>query len=223
MIIIPARNEAPRVAAIIAASARAAPGVPILVVVNGCEDETAEVAARAGATVIHSDPGYGSALLAGYRYALSQADLPWVVQLDADGQHPACEIPRLLAGLSGADVVIGSRFAEGGHAAGWPRRRRWTIALMGLCTSALTGARLRDVSSGFQALSPAAVQFLASDFPRELTDANVLARLHRAGFVLEEVGVKMAERQGGESMHGGIRSAIYAGKTVLAIMMEMRG
>ena len=221
MILIPARNEAPRLGAVIREVAATMPGVPIVVVVNGCTDNTAAVAQGAGATVITSTPGYGQALLAGYRHALSAQDLEWLVQLDADGQHPPHEIPRLVAGLDVADVVIGSRFATGGAAVDWPRRRRLATGLMGLATSWVTGVRLRDVSSGFQALSPAAVRFLSADFPLLLTDANVLARLHRSGFRLAEVGVKMDARKGGESMHGGVSSAIYAGKTLLALIQEM--
>ena len=159
----------------------------------------------------------------GYRYALEHQDVQCIVQLDADGQHSAGDIPRLWSPLKDTDVVIGSRFAEGGDAPGWPRRRRWTIAALGVATSALTGIRLRDVSSGFQAFRRPVVEALVQDFPCDLTDANVLAKLHRKGFSIEEIGVRMQARQGGESMHGGVKSALYAGKTMLAVLSEIRG
>jgi len=223
MILIPARNEGPRIGEVLERIFASMPGVPVVVVVNGCTDDTEDVALQAGATVIHSEPGYGAALLAGYRYALGFDDVSWLVQLDADGQHPAGDIPRLRRALEQADVVIGSRLVGGGESPGWPRRRRWTIALLGLATSALTGVRLRDVSSGFQALRRPVVQALSEDFPCDLTDANVLARLHKMGFSIEEVGVCMAARQGGQSMHGGVKSALYVGKTMLAVLAEIRG
>ena len=131
MILIPARNEGPRIGGVVDDVHRVAPGVPVVVVVNGTTDDTAEVAAAAGATVLHADPGYGTALMAGYRHALSSSDTAWVIQMDADGQHPAEAIPSLRAALSTHDVVIGSRFAPGGGAEAWPRRRRWTIAALG--------------------------------------------------------------------------------------------
>lgn len=222
MILIPARNEGPRIAAVLQRVQRAMPAVEVVVIANGCEDDTAAQAVRAGATVIYSEPGYGRALLAGYRHVLTHGTTPWVVQLDADGQHPPEAIPDLVAGLKTADVVIGSRLVDGGHAPGWPRRRRWTVRAMGMWASILTGQRLQDVLSGFQAYRREVLPVLVSDFPVELTDANVLVRLHREGFVLAEHGVVMPAREGGRSMHGGWQSAIYAGRTALAATAEAR-
>ncbi len=223
MILIPARNEGPRVGRVVESVIRAVPGVPIVVIANGCTDNTAEVARSAGATVIHSSPGYGAALLEGYRYALQDQTVQRLVQLDADGQHRADDIPRLWAALDHDDLVIGSRFVDGGEAQGWPRRRRWAVAAIGVATSVLAGTRLKDVSSGFQAFRRPVIEALCEDFPCELTDANVLVRLHRLGFSISEIGVQMNGRLGGESMHGGLKSALYAGKTMLAVLSEIRG
>ena len=223
MILIPARNEAPRVGRVVREVRDACPGVPVVVVANGCTDETAAVATDAGARVLESEPGYGTALLTGYRHALQVADLRWVVQMDADGQHPAASVPRLVGALERADAVVGSRLVRGGSAAGWPRRRRWTIRAMGVATRWMSGLRIDDVTSGFQAFRPEVVAMLAQEFNPALTDANVLVRMKRWGFTITEVGVPMQPRSGGESMHGGWRSAIYAGKTLMAVSQEIRG
>ena len=223
MILIPASNEGPRIAAVVRDCALVCPGVSIVVVVNGCEDDTAQQAKNVGATIIHSAPGYGQALLEGYRFAAQQDDLPWLLQMDGDGQHPAQYIPTLLDALDGADLSIGSRLVEGGAAPGWPRRRRWTISIMSKMTQWMSGLSVRDVSSGFQAMRPEVVHALAADFSPNLTDANVLVRLFRKGFDIVEVPVRMVERQGGTSMHGGLKSLFYAGRTLLAVRDEMRG
>ena len=222
MIIIPARNEGPRIGAVIECARQTCPNVPIVVVVNGCTDDTASIAEHMGATVLESAPGYGHALLTAYRHAASTEGLPWLVQLDADGQHPADAIPLLLRTLDQADVVIGSRFAEGGTAEGWRRRRRWAILAMGLATRWMSGLNVMDVTSGFQAFRPEVVDVLAQQFDPKLTDANVLVRLSRCGFVVRECGVNMGSRKGGVSMHGGLQSAIYAGKTLMAVSQEIR-
>ena len=223
MILIPARNEAPRVGHVVRDVRNTCPGVPVVVVVNGCTDETAAVATNAGARVIESPPGYGNALLTGYRHASQFADLRWVVQMDADGQHPAASVPQLVGALERADAVVGSRLVRGGSAAGWPRRRRWTILAMGAATRWMSGLCIDDVTSGFQAFRPEVVSMLSQEFDPELTDANVLVRMERWGFSITEVGVPMQPRSGGESMHGGWRSAIYAGKTLMAVSQEIRG
>ena len=194
-----------------------------MVVINGCSDDTEQQAIASGAEVIHSDPGYGKALLAGYRLASQTPDLPWLLQMDADGQHPAESIPVLLDALDSADLSIGSRLMVGGSAPGWPSSRRWTIAFMASVTHFLSGLNVRDVSSGFQAMRPEVVHHLAAEFRTDLTDANVLVRLHRKGFKIQEVPVRMQIREGGRSMHGGLKSLIYAGRTLIAVRSEMQG
>lgn len=223
MILIPASNEGPRIGAVIAECRLVCPDVPVVVVVNGCTDDTEAQALAAGATVIHSNHGYGEALLTGYRYASQHPNLPWLLQMDADGQHPASSIPVLLDALDVASLSIGSRFAPGGSACGWAHSRRWAITLMSSVTKLLSGLSVRDVSSGFQAMRPEVVHHLAADFPTDLTDANVLVRLHRKGFRIVEVPVQMNARTGGNSMHGGWKSLIYVGRTLIAVRSEMRG
>ena len=85
------------------------------------------------------------------------------------------------------------------------------------------GRWLRPVSSGFQAMRPEGVHHLAAEFRTDLTDANVLVRLHRKGFKIQEVPVRMQIREGGRSMHGGLKSLIYAGRTLIAVRSEMQG
>ncbi|MCB9759686.1 MAG: glycosyltransferase family 2 protein [Alphaproteobacteria bacterium] len=211
--LIPARNEGPRVADVVR---RAAPHVrAVVVVVNGCTDDTEAQARAAGAHVLRSEPGYARALAVGYRRLRGEA----VVQLDADGQHPPEAIPSLASALDGADIVIGSRFlAPGGYRV--PPARRLGIAALSAWTTLLTGIRIRDVTSGFQALSPRAVAFFAEGFPEELADANVLVRAWRAGLKVTEVPVTMTERSGGRSMHAGVRAARHVGRVAAAAARE---
>lgn len=208
--------------AIVRAAKDRCPDDEVLVVVNGTTDATASEAIAAGATVIESEPGYGQALLAGYRYAAEKNNGSCLVQMDADGQHPVDAIPALKAALANADLVIASRLSPGGASPGWPRSRRWTITMMGLYTSLFMGTRIHDVSSGFQAMTPQVVRSLLNNFPVGLTDANVLMRLHRLGFRIIEVPVRMAPRLGGTSMHGGLGSVVYAGQTMVAVAKEYR-
>ena len=220
MVILPARNEGPRVGAVIRAVKGVLPGVPVVVVENGSEDDTAAAAAQAGARVLHSGVGYARALRTGFIHALREG-APWVVQMDADGQHPAEALPALVARLGSADLVFGSRLlAEPGYP--MPVARHATIRALGLWASVCAGQRLRDVTSGLRAWRADAIAAMVADYPEDVADANVLVRAVRMGLVVEEVAVPMRERSGGVSMHGGPRSVLFAARMVVLTAREGR-
>jgi len=102
--LVPAHDEAPRIAAVVREAAR---HLPVLVVDDGSADGTAAVARAAGADVLEQRPnaGKGAALRAGFRQALA-AGYDGVITLDADGQHDPAEIPAFLAALA-APVAVG--------------------------------------------------------------------------------------------------------------------
>lgn len=215
--LIPARNEAPRVGAVVRAASRWVEEV--WVVVNGCTDDTAAQAQAAGARVLHSAPGYGQALAAGYAALAGHT----VVQLDADGQHPPEAIPVLVGALAGgADLVIGSRYLDEPGYPIPPGRRAGALVLEGL-TWAMTRRRLRDVWSGLRALSPRAVALLGPDFPVDHPDTRLLVRASRRGLCVVEVPVQMRPRGGGRSMHEGPRAALYGARAAWAALREGLG
>jgi glycosyltransferase involved in cell wall biosynthesis len=105
-VVIPAYNEAARIGPVVRAALPHADEV--LVVDDGSEDDTGQVAAQAGARVLRqTNAGYIAAIKRGFREA--QGDV--VVTMDADGEHRAEDIPRLVAPiLNGeADLVLGAR------------------------------------------------------------------------------------------------------------------
>lgn len=220
LVVIPAWYEEGKVGRVVAA-ARAQTGADVLVVDDGSEDGTAAEARAAGAAVA-SHPvnlGYGAALQTGYRYALRHG-YDAVLQLDADGQHDPASIPRLVEALDRADVVVGSRFlAEGSYRP--PAARRLGMRLFGLVGSLLSGRRLTDPTSGYQALSRHALEFYSHErYPADYPDADVLAMGVRAGLRLEEVPVVMRASEDGKSMHAGLwRPLYYVLRMSLALFM----
>ena len=182
----------------------------LLVVDDGSSDDTAAEARRGGARVaVHPvNLGYGAALQTGYRYALRHG-YDAVLQLDADGQHDPASIPALLAGLSDADVVVGSRFLDADSYRP-PFARRLGMWLFGKVASVLCGQRITDPTSGFQAVSRAALRFYAHDrYPVDYPDADVLAMVVRSGLRLAEVPVRMLAAPGSKSMHAGLLRPLY--------------
>src|SRR5262245_11014833 len=181
VLVIPSFNEAPRLPALLARITAQETGLEIVVVDDGSRDATAEVAARAGATVLRHpfNLGYGAGLQTGYKYALS-VGAQCVVQMDADGQHDPRDIVRLLEPLAkgDCDLVIGSRFlAPTGYHMGFTRTlgRRFFVGL-----ARAFGIRVTDPTSGFQALGRRVLELYVGDsFPSDYPDVDVLLTAHR--------------------------------------------
>lgn len=224
LVVIPAFNEAPRVGRVVSGVRDALPGADVLVIDDGSRDDTGPRARSAGARVVALpfNLGYGVALQTGYKYALAQG-YDFVLQMDADGQHEARDLPALLEVVQSnrADVAIGSRFLGDRHYRA-PFPRRLGIRLFAAIASWMTHTRVTDPTSGFQALNRRVVQYYASPaYPADYPDADVLIMLHYAGFRFAEVPVKMYAGDGGKSMHAGLRPLYYVFKMSLSILMVM--
>lgn len=146
-IVLPAKNEAEGLRRTLPALRRQVPDAQIIVVDDGSTDETAAVAAEHGATVLAApySMGNGAAIKRGARAASGEV----IVFMDADGQHdPAC-IPQLLARLEqGYDMVVGARNWSG--QAGVSRGA--ANAFYNWLATRMTGAQVKDLTSGFRAV-----------------------------------------------------------------------
>lgn len=146
--LIPAHNEAPRIAPVIGAARL---HLPVLVVDDGSSDDTAAVACSAGAQLLRQTPnqGKGAALKAGFRQAL-QEGFDAVIMLDADGQHDPAEIPAFLAAQSATpyDLIIGAR--DFTH---MPFSRRLANTLGQQLFSWSLKQQIRDNQSGYRLVS----------------------------------------------------------------------
>ncbi|WP_242343216.1 glycosyltransferase family 2 protein [Anaeromyxobacter terrae] len=209
LVVMPAFNEARQIRRVVEAVRGQVEG-DVLVVDDGSADDTA-VEARRGGAIVATHPvnlGYGAALQTGYRYALRRG-YDAVLQLDADGQHDPASIPPLLGALAHADVVVGSRFLDGSSYRP-PLLRRLGMWLFGSVASALSGQRITDPTSGFQAISREALHFYSHErYPVDYPDADVLAMVARSGLRLTEVPVRMLPSPPGKSMHGGFLKPLY--------------
>lgn len=218
MVILPARDEGPRVGLVVRELAQILPGVELVVVENGSTDDTADRARAAGATVLHSELGYAHALKMGFAYA-KRREAAWLATVDADGQHPPLALPTLIAALDQADLVVGSRFL-GLSGYRIPTARRLAIRALSAWASFLGGQAFTDVTSGLRVMRPAVFHAFAADYPTEIADANVLVRAVRSGWRVCEVPVAMRERAGGRSMHDTPRSALFALKMARLCVTE---
>lgn len=191
LIVIPARNEAATVGAVIGAL-REQGWHHVVVVDDQSADDTAAVARAAGAVVISPvlPMGAWGAMQTGIRYALKKG-FHQVVTIDADGQHePAC-IPKLLTAGRRHPVVIGAHPQRGSPA----RRIAWGYFRL------ITGFSIADLTSGFRCYNRAACEVLADEEATLLDyqDLGVLLLLRHAGLRIVEVPVEMYPRLTGPS------------------------
>jgi glycosyltransferase involved in cell wall biosynthesis len=193
--LVPAHDEGPRIAAVVAA-ARA--HLPVLVVDDGSADDTAGRAETAGAAVLRQRPnrGKGAALQAGFRRALDEG---WeaVVTLDADGQHDPAEIPRFVDAwrASHPDLVIGRRDFRR-----MPPTRRLANEIGGRAFSWAVGRAIPDNQSGYRLLSRRLMaEMIRSEEPGFELEVDMIVVCLRAGWPLAWVPIRTV--YAGESSH----------------------
>jgi glycosyltransferase involved in cell wall biosynthesis len=222
-IIMPAYNEAERISATIT-EIRKYSDADIIVVSDGSTDGTAKEAKVLGARVIELpfNLGYGAALQTGFKYALKQG-YRYAVQMDADGQHDPSAIRALIEPIvkGDADMTLGSRFlGSGNYKASFARRTG--MILFSIIIRLITGKKVTDPTSGFQAMNKKVMEFYASDaYPTDYPDADVIIMLHRRGFTFKEVPVTMKRLSGKVSMHSGLKPFYYTFKMFLSIFVTL--
>ncbi len=185
--IIPAYNEEVALGSIIL---RTLQYVDEVIIVNdGSDDKTVDVAKLAGAEIINhaTNLGKGEALKSGFS-AIGDADV--VVTIDADGQHNPDEIPSLIKPIieDGADLVNGSRYINGPEE-NTPAYRRVGQQVLDNATNISAGIKVTDSQSGFRAFSPAACKvfrFYDTGFGIE---SEMLVDVAEAGLKIVEVPI----------------------------------
>jgi glycosyltransferase involved in cell wall biosynthesis len=225
LVFIPAWNEAESLPAVLAELREELPDVDVVVVDDGSTDDTASVARAAGADVVSfpENRGLRDAIAAGWGYARERGY--WFCgRVDADGQHPAHELKRLLERVRAGDcdVAIGSRFVSGeGYA---PYRylpspaRRFGTALLRRAMKLRTGRAIGDSTSGMYAANAAAIELLAQPYVTGAPEIEALIRLGEAGLRIDEVPVDMRDRSSGESKLSG-RKAVELVATVVGVLV----
>jgi glycosyltransferase involved in cell wall biosynthesis len=197
--VLPAHNEAGTVGALVSKIKALYPGATVIVVDDGSIDRTADAAQEAGAKVIRHpyNKGNGAAVKSGLR----AASTTYVVLMDADGQHAAEEVSKLLAYLPEYDMVVGERTGrQGGDLA-----RHLGNKFLNALASYIVGRRVTDLTSGFRAVKLSLIKQFLHLFPNGYSypSTSTLAFL-QAGYSVKFVPVVAHSRKSGAS---GIRIA----------------
>ena len=190
IVAIPAYNEARFIGSIVLQCRRHADTV--LVIDDGSRDQTASIAAAAGATVLRHEQNRGKG--EGVNTAFLEArrlGARCLVLIDGDGQHDPDEIPTLAAPIltGAADMTVGSRFLD--IRSDIPAYRKIGQHGLTVATNLSSGVHLTDSQSGFRAFSVAAIDalsFRGSGFSVE-SEMQFLVREHRLRVVEVPISV----------------------------------
>jgi dolichol-phosphate mannosyltransferase len=208
-LVLPTYNEAENVEPLVeAARAKLPPGAQVLIVDDSSPDGTGAIADRLAerhenVQVLHrpEKEGLGPAYLAGFRRALERG-AGLVLEMDSDFSHDPAYLPRLLDAARRADVVLGSRYVDGGGVSDWGPLRR-AISRGGSAYARLVlGVPVRDLTGGFKCFRREVLEAIDLDaistrgyaFQVEMT-----YRALRRGFKVVEVPIVFRERRVGTS------------------------
>jgi glycosyltransferase involved in cell wall biosynthesis len=222
LVIVPAYNERQSVAKLAKRLHRALPEFDILVIDDGSTDDTLrQVPIETAVVSLPFNMGIGAAMQTGYRYAaLHGYDV--AVQVDGDGQHRPGEVRRLVEHLieTESDLVVGSRFLGDG------RYRQSISRLMGIqilstLINVFTGFEITDCTSGFRVANRRVIRAFAHWYPDDYPEPEVILLLHRAGFKITEIGVRMRQRRAGMSSIPLMRGLFYVLKVSTALLLDL--
>jgi dolichol-phosphate mannosyltransferase len=209
LVIIPTYNERDNISYIVAAVHEHLAIADVLIVDDNSPDGTGALADELAARdpqvrVLHrpGKQGLGTAYVAGFREAL-QSDYQFIFEMDCDFSHDPKYLPSLLAAAKeGADLVLGSRYVDGGGTVNWGVVRRAISRGGSLYARTILGVRVRDLTGGFkcfrrhllESIDLASVNAQGYGFQIEMT-----YRALKAGYRVVEVPIVFVDRRVGQS------------------------
>jgi dolichol-phosphate mannosyltransferase len=215
VVTIPTYNERETIGGLVREilALRLEPDLCILVVDDNSPDGTAEEVAAIGRPdarvqllLRREKRGRGLAGIAGFKKALDLG-ADFVIEMDGDGSHQPAFIPSLLEAAKDWDLVLGSRFVDGGKDADRPVHRRLVTFLVRRFIRRFFSVPVRDVTSGFRCfrrktLEAVGLDSLASTGPSVVLE--ILYRAHRLGFSIGEVPIVFIDRKKGKTKLTGL-------------------
>jgi dolichol-phosphate mannosyltransferase len=209
LVCVPTYDEALNVERTVSGILGAVPDADVLVVDDDSPDGTGDLADGLAAAdprvhVLHRrrKEGLGAAYLEAFGWALDRG-YDVIVEMDADGSHRAQDLPLLLAAVDrGADLVIGSRWVDGGAVENWPKHRALLSRGGNAYARLALGVPVRDATGGFRAFRASTLKGLDLDGVASqgyCFQVDLAWRAVQRGFVVEEVPITFVERELGAS------------------------
>lgn len=215
LVVVPTYNEVGNIDDLVQEVLTAAPGVHLLFVDDNSQDGTlqkieARQIAHPGRIHLLRRPrklGLGTAYVTAFRWALERS-YGAVVEMDADLSHRPVDLPKIIAGLTSHDVVVGSRYVHGGGTQNWGLGRKLISRLGSLYARTILQLSIRDLTGGFNAWRREVIEAIDLDGVRSegyTFQIELKYRAALAGFRIAEIPILFVERRAGQSkMSSGI-------------------
>jgi dolichol-phosphate mannosyltransferase len=209
LVIVPTYNEVENLASLVEAVFAQPADLSLLIVDDNSPDGTGKLADELAManpsklSVLHRPDknGIGPAYVEGFQLAL-QSGVEMVVTMDADLSHDPHDLPRLLQAAELADVVIGSRYVEGGSTVGWPLHRRLISKGGGTYARYVLGVPVHDLTSGYKVYRREVIERFDFDHIRSDGYGFQIETVFRAiknGFRVVEIPIEFHDRTRGKS------------------------
>lgn len=209
-VILPTYNERDNLEDIVRALlALPVPELSVLVVDDNSPDGTGQLAddiarREPRVAVLHrkEKEGLGKAYVAGFQEVLRDPTVAYVFEMDADFSHQPRYIPDFLRAIESADIVLGSRYIQGGGVENWHAMRLFISSTANRLIRLILGSPIHDLTGGYKCfrrvvlekMDLAAVASRGYNFQIELT-----YRAYRAGWHIREIPITFVERRAGKS------------------------
>jgi glycosyltransferase involved in cell wall biosynthesis len=195
-IVVPARNEAQNLPALLSELEDALADLPqltfreVLVVDDGSTDATGDCAFESGARVLRHPEGLGNG--AAVKRGIREARGEWILLLDGDGQHPPAAVPAMVAMAERYDMVVGSRGGSGGSL-----HRNLANRIYNRLASYVSGRKIPDLTSGFRILRADIAKDLVYLLPNTFSYPTTLTMaMLRAGYAVGFTPITVRPRLG---------------------------
>lgn len=230
LVIIPAYNEEKNICRVFEQLERFdIPSIAdILVIDDASSDHTGMIVRKKQYELITHiyNLGYGSALQSGYKYA-ARRNYEYVIQMDADGQHDACNIPVIYKELKEKsmnaekpDIVLGARFMKESSDFPVSLVKKAAYGMFRFLIRQVTGRNIADPTTGLQGLGRRAFLYYSeyNHFDDKYPDANMLMQMLLMGYRVKEIPAVMHAREIGASMHSGLKPVWYMLRMLFSLL-----
>ena len=215
LVIVPTYNEIENLPVVVRRIFENAPSTHLLIVDDNSPDGTGQLADQIAekdkrVSVLHRKVknGLGPAYIEGFFWGLD-AGYDVLVEMDADGSHPASVLRSLINAVSingNADLAIGSRWVSGGAVVNWPKYREYISRGGSWYARTMLNLKVKDATAGFRAFSSNVLKNIdlgTVDSQGYCFQIDLTRRTQQAGFRIVEVPIEFREREHGVSKMSG--------------------